>query len=257
MTRVSKLSVVFVAYVAIGFPPLLFVGAEVFGNSTSLLAETYLFSSAAPIFILPAAILLAGIQSWRKKREIGGKMPLQEPSLAAILEIGTAEIKRGKPIFAFSTTGAMVFSLAIGIFFAFWTVDLLITGWGLAAFPVVIVVASAYDLGNWWRKPVKKARFYNDHFEISGWRVKRNGEYGELERIVKPTPRKLLGEVIGKEKVWFYIKGDRHDFEVPNLKRGVPGVELYQWLRAKNSDSGQVETRRVQTYSGESLISLP
>ncbi len=253
MSLSSKLAVCFIAYVLAGVPSMLFVGVLVLGNtpaSASPAVALFFGLLVAPIVTLPLSILALEVNGWHKKRKAGGKAPPEGPSPNAILDIGAAESQKGKPVFAYSSTGGVATSVLFGVFFTFVAVYAWVASGSLAVLPTIVLLLTAYDLGRWWHRPLKKARFYDDHLEISGWKVKRSAGYNELERIVKPEPRKLLGEVIGNEKVWFLIRGDPRNFEVPNMKRGVPGVELYQWLSAKNLGPGRASPIRVRRASG-------
>jgi hypothetical protein len=88
-----------------------------------------------------------------------------------------------------------------------------------------------------WRKPLRKIRFLESHFEVSGWKVNRKASYEELEYLSKQ--RRLLGDFRSDSAVWFSIKDDPNDFMVPNRKVGKPKVELYSWLLQKNPKAAQ------------------
>ena len=109
----------------------------------------------------------------------------------------------------------------------------------IALLPAIVVTGSVYSIDNIWHKPLREARFYDDHVHITGWKVSQDVSYGDLERLVKPAQRKFLGENISNNVVWFYVKGDtRHDYEVGNGKVGPTKIELYEWLLMKNPNAG-------------------
>ena len=127
---------------------------------------------------------------------------------------------------------------------AFWAIvagGILLSEFDIAAAAFSALLAGFMLYGAWflWHRPLREARFYDNHIQISGWKLKLRATYDDLENVSKPTPRKFLGEVISGDEVFFAIKGNPHDFQVPNRKFGRPKTELYQWLLAKNPSAAE------------------
>ena len=97
---------------------------------------------------------------------------------------------------------------------------------------LLIVVLGVYDFNNIWRKPLRKVRFYESHFEVSGWNEKRTARYEDLEYLQRK--KRVIGDFRSGSAVWFSVKDDLNDFMVPNRKVGEPKMELYSWLLQKN-----------------------
>ncbi len=78
MNLTSKLGVCFIAYVVVGFPAILFGGGAILEAAgipaTTLAGESpavaaYFVILVGPVIVLPLAILVAGVRSWRKSRQ--------------------------------------------------------------------------------------------------------------------------------------------------------------------------------------------
>ena len=67
----GKLAVIFLAYIVIGVPSSLYIGASVFENtpaSASLAVSLFFILWIAPIFALPLAIAFLEVRGWFRKR---------------------------------------------------------------------------------------------------------------------------------------------------------------------------------------------
>ena len=158
--------------------------------------------------------------------------------------VGQGRVTTETPVFTFSLKGALVLNLGFGIFFLAIAIYALVAEGFLSILPAIVVAASAYSIYKIWHKPLREARFYDDHLHISGWKVNADVSYGDIERLVKAAQRKFLGEVVSSNVVWFRVKGGpNHNFEVGNGKIGPGKIELYQWLLTKNQKAreGQAE----------------
>ena len=105
-----------------------------------------------------------------------------------------------------------------------------------AIFNLVAWVAAFLFLGDLyfrlWRRRVRRALFYDDHFEVSGWGVSLKGRYDSVENLRRV--KAVLGDFRTGSRVWFSLKGDPNMLVLPNRKGGEPRTDLYSWLLAKN-----------------------
>ena len=80
-----------------------------------------------------------------------------------------------------------------------------------------------------WKRPVRQARFFAEHFEISGWGVNLRSKYDQVEDLAKY--RQTFGDFKSSSRVSFSVKGDPNLLIIPNRNKG--GLDLYSWLLQK------------------------
>jgi hypothetical protein len=97
--------------------------------------------------------------------------------------------------------------------------------------------------GTWtywyWRRPLRRAAFYEDHFEVQGWRVDFKAKYGEIRTLSR------VGNARGSRKnsVILTVQGWNQEFKIP-YKRGIPGIpDLYSWLLEKTRGGKDLSLR--------------
>lgn len=83
-----------------------------------------------------------------------------------------------------------------------------------------------------WRRPVRQARFFDDHFEISGWNANINSDYSRVEGLKKT--RSIVGDFRTDSSVTFSVRDDPNLFTIPNRKNRGLKLDLYSWLRQKS-----------------------
>jgi len=151
------------------------------------------------------------------------------------------ELEVEQPIFSYSLNLRIFSDVAIAMLVLVGSWYFYLVGdYALTPYPLLVIVLIVYDLSAYWRKPLRKIRFFDDGFEVSGWKENRKARYDELEYLSKV--KRVIGDFRSGSVVWFSIKGDPNDFMVPNRKVGKPKVELYEWLLQKNPRA--VQTRR-------------
>ena len=103
-------------------------------------------------------------------------------------------------------------------------------------FPLLIFLAlwtpGVYYL---WTRPLRRIRFYEDHFEVSGWKTHLKAEYAQVEDLSQV--RRVIGDFRSNGTLWFSVRGNPNVFTMPNRTFGKPKVELYSWLLKKNPEA--------------------
>lgn len=69
----GKLAVIFLVYVVIGFPSLLFTGASIFGNTSvaeAPIVGLFFILLFGPVFALPTGIFVLELRQWFIKRSL-------------------------------------------------------------------------------------------------------------------------------------------------------------------------------------------
>ena len=82
-----------------------------------------------------------------------------------------------------------------------------------------------------WVRSLRSVRFYEDHFEVSGWKVRLTAKYSDLEDLSKA--RRVLGDYKSDGTLRFSVRGNPNVFSMPNRIFGKPKVELYSFLLLK------------------------
>jgi hypothetical protein len=136
------------------------------------------------------------------------------------------------PLFEYSLNPSIALDVLIAVMLFIFAIYSLIVEHVISAAFVVAGLFAADFYYRLWRRPVRKALFYDDHFEISGQGVNLRTGYDRLEDLQKV--RRLLGDFRSDSAIWFSVKNDPNDFMIPNRKVGKPKVELYSWLMQKN-----------------------
>ena len=85
-----------------------------------------------------------------------------------------------------------------------------------------------------WRRPVRRAQFFEDHFEISGWGVDINGRYELIQDLTKFS--RPFGDFRSDTRVSFSVKDDSNLFVLPNRRNKKLGLDVYSLLRRKALD---------------------
>ena len=141
--------------------------------------------------------------------------------------------KTERPVFTYSLNLRIALDVSVILFIVIANLYYhFVWNYAVGPYPFIVVGLGVYDFYRNWRMPLRKIRFFDSHFEVSGWRVDRKASYDELEDLSRV--RRVIGDFRSGSAVWFSIKGDPNEFMVPNRKVGKPKVELYSWLRQKN-----------------------
>jgi len=89
-----------------------------------------------------------------------------------------------------------------------------LTEYGAAAIlttPGLLFLAMIYGIYDYWKKPLRRAAFYDDHFEITGHEVDINSTYEKIENLDKK--KNVRGSK--KHSVVFTVQGSTHTFRIP------------------------------------------
>jgi len=119
-----------------------------------------------------------------------------------------------QPFLAYSQTRGLYLAIVLGVLGLIGTIYLGLTQYGIAAIlttPGLLFLAMIYGIFDYWRKPLRKAAFYDDHFEITGHEVNINSSYEKIENLDK------VKNVTGSKKhsVVFTVQGTAQKFRIP------------------------------------------
>ncbi len=85
-----------------------------------------------------------------------------------------------------------------------------------------------------WKRPLKQVRFFDDHFEITGWHVNITDTYDKIEDL--RTVRNVSLWV--KNAILFTVSNYPFEFKVPyRTIKSQPN--LYSWLLERNVNSSR------------------
>jgi hypothetical protein len=155
------------------------------------------------------------------------------PSSAASDEVGKA--RKAKPIFETSLNIPIAF-------YAIMTVVLLSIGLWLVlisppdaaafdgALTALLILLVLYPLRKLLRMQVRVARFYEDHFVLSGKGGRRDFPYAELWHV-EETER---GSILSPAQMKLYLRSEPNPLLViGNPGSRLPGTRLVSWLQGK------------------------
>jgi hypothetical protein len=80
-----------------------------------------------------------------------------------------------------------------------------------------------------WRRNVRFAKFFEDHFEIVGYGVDVKGDYRLIENLT--VFRRNFGDFQSNTRVSFSIRGDTNIFTIPNRKNRNLGLDVYSLIK--------------------------
>ncbi len=133
---------------------------------------------------------------------------------------GRRHLTQERPFFVYSLRWSLYLNVIIGALGIIGAVYLGLTEYGLSAIlttPGLLFLAALWGSYIYSRKPLKKARFYDDHFELSGRNVNIRADYSSivsLKEVKQYTGR-------SKQAVLFKVKDSPAEFRIPfRRKRG-------------------------------------
>jgi hypothetical protein len=144
-----------------------------------------------------------------------------------------------EPIFEMSPKILIVyFSLTVAILFPMAAWYILTSPLGLnlilGAFFGLLILIFLYPLAKCHPMQSTTARFYEDHFVLSGWRGQHDFRYLEVQRVEEPK-RGFLSP----PRIEIYLKGENNPLLViGNRTSRIPKTDLVSWLRAKLQAQG-------------------
>jgi len=96
-------------------------------------------------------------------------------------------------------------------------------------------VMSALGMGDFylrlWRRNVRQARFFDDHFEISGYGVNLRGDYDKIKDLT--NYKQPIGDFRSDIRVSFSVHGNSNVFLLPNRRNRRLGLDVYSLLQRK------------------------
>jgi hypothetical protein len=119
--------------------------------------------------------------------------------------------------------------VAMGVhFFVAWVASAIIT-------PILLIVDLA-GMRYYWSVPIRRAKFYEDHFELTGRKLSVTKTYTDISAVTKIRKGSVYS---ASTRVKILVRGEPEDFIIPaNPRRGIRGRDLYSWLltKAKTQD---------------------
>ena len=152
---------------------------------------------------------------------------------------------RERPVLSYSSYHTLYEGIALFVlvlFLAFYTNFV----WSDPVPFLVLIGIWGAGTYRYWRRPLKRVRFYENALEVSGWKVELKASYSDLENLSRT--KRVLGDFKSDGVLWFSVKGERNTFSMPNRLFGKPRTELYDWLLQRNPravGSNSVETARI------------
>ncbi|MBI3859334.1 MAG: hypothetical protein HY296_03725 [Thaumarchaeota archaeon] len=97
--------------------------------------------------------------------------------------------------------------------------------------PSLFAIASLWSIYRYRRNPLQEIRFFNDYFEVTGWKVNLRESYDKIENLTKF--RKNFGDFSTNTRVSFSIGDYPSAIVVPNRWNRKRGFDLYTWLQQR------------------------
>jgi hypothetical protein len=140
------------------------------------------------------------------------------------------KVTEEQPVFAYTLTPSIALDVTIatlsfgyGVYIVLWT-----GGLPYSWFMSGLGVGDAYL--RLWNRPIRQARFYPDHFEITGRGVRLSSEYDSIKDLDRY--RQLLGDFRTDSRVSFTVE-DYPNFIIPNRRNRKLKLDLYSFLSGK------------------------
>jgi hypothetical protein len=150
-----------------------------------------------------------------------------------------------KPLFSYSNIALLVMNAAVCLVFLYAVIETLLIG------PVILQRVAFYLLisflalnGSYqvWHSPIRRYRFLDDHFEISGWNVKMWVGYRDIEGLEKRKMR-----FFSDTFVTLSIRGNPARYRFGNRRNKKLKLDLYSWLLQKtqtlNTQNSSMEAK--------------
>lgn len=141
-------------------------------------------------------------------------------------------LRKEKPVLSYSLTPSMSLEIALIIAIFGYGAILVAEGRLPVSWPFgVFGLADFYY--RLWRRPIREARFFEGHFELSGYGVDVSGRYdliGDLRKYRQP-----FGDIRSASRVSFSITGVFGQFTLPNRRSKDHGLDVYSLLLKKIS----------------------
>ena len=139
------------------------------------------------------------------------------------------------PLVAYSLSASLVLDMVMGaVLFVYGVYEIV---W-IPELPVSWVM-SALFFGDFyfrlWQRPVRQARFFEDHFEISGFRTNLNSGY-DSSRILTRN-KHPFGDFRSNSRVSFYVQGASVPYIIPNRWSRGRGMDMYSLISKKAPNS--------------------
>ena len=146
-----------------------------------------------------------------------------------------------EPIIKYSLIPSLLFWVCFSVFFLvdwlfFYSNRVSIDPSVLLYTPMLFSISGAYAFYSLWRRPVRKANFFEKRFEVSGRGVRKEGGYEEIESFVKL--KTLVGDFRTGSSVLFSVRDVPTILRIPNRKNRNLGLDVYS-LFQRNA-TGQV-----------------
>jgi hypothetical protein len=90
-----------------------------------------------------------------------------------------------------------------------------------------------------WIRPVRDARFYDDHFEIHGKNVDINAKYDEISNLT--VSRRSFGDWRSATRVSFSVRGFPNTFTLPNRRNRELGLDVPTLILQREPRAGLLE----------------
>jgi hypothetical protein len=146
--------------------------------------------------------------------------------------IGVQTSDKQKPLFSYSNRSLLAINAGFGIFWLYALTSYVLVEGAFDLYQILpftlLSLVFIFGFYSSWHQPLRRARFYDDHFEISGWNVKIWSGYRDIEGLEKHKMR-----VFSDTRVRFSVRGSPAKFRFSNEKNRKLKLDLYSWLIQK------------------------
>lgn len=141
-----------------------------------------------------------------------------------------------EPLIVYSLNPSMALDLLVAVLAFGYGVFVLVWS-SVPPFPWIMGVLLVGDFYfRLWKRPVRKARFFDDHFEIDGWNVSLNAEYGRITDLSES--KQPFGDFASNSRVSFSVADYPITFTIPSRRNRRLKLGLYSLLKQKAPEIG-------------------
>jgi len=90
-----------------------------------------------------------------------------------------------------------------------------------------------------WRRPIRRAKFYEDHLELDGYGTNFVGAYSSVSGLV--SYRQFIGDIRTDRRVSFFVKDRDVVFVLPERRNRKLNLDIYSLIKQKSPSSVKVD----------------
>jgi hypothetical protein len=138
---------------------------------------------------------------------------------------------RKEPLLVYSLNLSLALDLVLAAPAIGYGAFLLLSG-GTPPYPWIVGILFLGDFYfRLWRRPVRRALFFDDHLEISGRKVRLSAGYDQIRGLGRF--RQSFGDFASDSRVSFTVVDSPASFVVPNRRDRKLKLDLYSFLKQK------------------------